>query len=201
MLPGYFVIVAIVVNGVGSLGYLAGTLGGTTQPHRVTFFLWTLAGLIAFAAQLTEGVGAAAWFAFGGGAGAGAIFIASFFNPHGSWRISRFDVSCGALSLSGLGLWWATRDGELAILFSIAADLLAATPTIIKAYRRPDTENSFAYWACGAAGLITLLVLDQWRFADYAFAAYSFLACLGLAALITSRIGPRVAVGRSASCA
>ncbi len=197
MLPGYFVIGAIAINVAGSIAYIAGTLRGTAQPHRVTFFLWSLAAFIAFAAQLAEGVGAAVWFAFTVGAGASSIFVASFFNPQGSWRVSWFDVVCGALSLCGLGLWLATRTGELAILFSIGADLFAAVPTLIKACRRPDTEHAAAYWAASASGLVALLVLNQWRFADYAFAAYSFLICFVLAVVVTTHVGPRIAAWRA----
>jgi len=51
-----------------------------------------------------------------------------------------FDLICGILSLVGLVLWMITKVGNVAIFFSIVADGLAAVPTLVKAYKYPDTE-------------------------------------------------------------
>jgi hypothetical protein len=63
----------------------------------------------------------------------------------------------------------------LAIVFSLIADAFAALPTLYKAYKNPDTENSFAYLTAAISGIITLLTIRYWNFETYAFPAYIFL--------------------------
>lgn len=72
----------------------------------------------------------------------------------------------------GLILWAYTRVGNIAILFAILADLLAGIPTIVKAYKAPETENYQAYLFAGIAAVITLLTIKQWDFAHSSFAFY-----------------------------
>lgn len=52
MLNENFVILGAVIFAIGSLSYLIDTLKGKVKPNRVTFFLWALAPLIAFAAEV-----------------------------------------------------------------------------------------------------------------------------------------------------
>jgi hypothetical protein len=58
MLDEKFVILGIIVGFIGSLSYLIDTIKGKTKPNRVTWFLWALAPLIAFTAEIKQGVGA-----------------------------------------------------------------------------------------------------------------------------------------------
>ncbi len=111
------------------------------------------------------------------------MLIASLVNKKAYWEITKFDLVCGGLSILALILWGITRTGNIAIALSIMADGLAAVPTVIKAYRRPDTENSsFIFGAISAA--ITLLTIQNWTFAQYGFPIYILLICTLLFTLI-----------------
>ncbi|MEK9178462.1 MAG: hypothetical protein AAB801_01630, partial [Patescibacteria group bacterium] len=57
MLNENFVYVGLFIASLGNIVYLIQTLRGKVQPNRVTWFLWALAPLIAFAAQIKQGVG------------------------------------------------------------------------------------------------------------------------------------------------
>ena len=56
-----------------------------------------------------------------------------------------------AAAIVGLILWAITDEPNLAILFSLLADLLAGLPTVIKSYRHPRSESWLAY-AISAVG-------------------------------------------------
>jgi hypothetical protein len=167
-----FVLLGAAIGSLGSLTYLIATIRGRARPNRVTFFFWALAPLIAFAAELTEGVRIQSIMTLMVGVSPLAIFLASFVNPESDWRLTRFDVGCGILALVGIGLWALTREGNLAILFSIAADAFAAIPTIVKSYSYPESENRWLYFASAINASVTLLTVREWTFAYYAFPAY-----------------------------
>jgi hypothetical protein len=180
MIDQRFVFLAITLNGLGAVTYLSGTIRGTVAPNRVTWFLWAVAPLIAFWAQLVEGVGLPALMTFMTGFAPLLIFIASFINKKSAWQLGRLDIICGFLSVVGLGLWFVTRTGTVAIVFSIVADALAAWPTIVKAYRFPATENHRLFLLSSLSAIITLMTLDRWDVASAAFPLY----ILGLSGML-----------------
>ena len=184
MLDQNFVIVGTIIYLVGLASYVINTLKGRIKPNRVSFFLWALIPMVALAAQINEGVGIQSLTTFMAGFGPAAIFIASFINKKAFWKITKFDLICGALSIIGLLLWLITRQGSLAILFSIIADGLASVPTVAKAYRHPETETPFPWLTSTINGLLTLLTITTWTFAYYAFPLSIFITNLVIFILV-----------------
>jgi len=190
VLPKQFVFIGIALNFGGSIDYFFSTLKGRVKPNKVTWFLWSLAPLIAFFSQLSQGVGAEAWMTFSVGAIPLFIFIASFFNQKSYWKLKSFDLFCGGLSLLGLFLWQLTRVGNIALLFSIMADFLAGLPTMVKAFYYPETEKPLPYLTAALNGFITLLTIESWKIENYAFSLYIAVAMSILYILIQFKIGP-----------
>jgi hypothetical protein len=183
MLDPKFVILAVLLQIYGLAEYAWSTLQGRTQPNRVTWLLWSIAPLIAFAAEITQGVGPQAWLTFIFGFGPAVVLAASFVDRRAYWKISRLDIICGALSLCAIALWIVTKSGNIAIAFSILADALAATPTIIKSYRFPATENASAFLYGVFSTIITLLTIKTWNFQTFGFPLY-ILLCDGLITIL-----------------
>ncbi len=172
MLPEYFAIVAVVLSLLGGLSYIIATLKGETKPNRMTWGLLTMFTGIAFFAALDGGAG---WATAGVGAGlfnVVLIFAASYVNPKAYWKTEKRDYWFGLIALVGLLLWLITDNPNLAIVFSIVADVSAALPTFIKAYKKPNSENgrSFVVWTVAQGSI--LLIIDDWTFAAYAFPIY-----------------------------
>lgn len=172
MIDEKFIFLAVTLNFLGTLSYLIDTLKGNVKPNKVSWFLWSLAPFIAFVAEINQGVGLVSLLTFIIGFGTLLIFLGSFINKKAEWKITSFDLICGALSVTGLILWGITRVGNLAILFAILADGLAAVPTVVKSYKFPETENYKVFLTGGLSALITLLTIKQWNFANYAFPIY-----------------------------
>lgn len=189
MIDERFIFVGAAINLYGTLSYLLSTLKGETKPNRVTWFLWALAPLIAFVAQIYQGVGLSAVMTFVVGFGPLLIFIASFVNKKSEWKVSNFDLICGGLALIGIIFWAVTRTGNIAILFAILADGLAAIPTLIKSFYEPETENYKAFLFAGINSLIALSIIKQWDFANAAFPLYIFVICLIFVLLIKFKLG------------
>lgn len=184
MINEKFVLIAAVFNIVGSSSYVISTLRGKAKPNRVTWALWALAPLIAFSAQIDEGVGIRSLMTFMVGFGPLLVFVASFVNRKAYWKITKLDVACGIVSILALVLWKITGTGIIAIVFSIAADLMAGVPTIIKSYKEPETEHPTVFLLGGISAIITLLTIEHWTFASYGFALYILSICTLLFTLI-----------------
>src|SRR5829696_4753108 len=119
MLHPNFVIVGTIIGSIGALSYIIDTIKGRVKPNRVSFLLWSIAPFVAFAAMLKQGVGISSLMTFSTGFLPLLVFMASFVNKKAEWKITRFDLVCGFLSLIGLALWLITKVGNVAITFSI----------------------------------------------------------------------------------
>ena len=191
MLDKSFVLVGTLIGSGGAVAYLADTLRGRVKPNRVSFLLWSIVPMIAFAAQVQQGVGLEALMTFSTGFLPLLTFAATFINKKAEWKVSRFDLACGFLSLLGLALWLVTKVGNLAILLGILADALAALPTLAKAYRHPETELAWPWLATCVGVVLTLLTLESWTFANSGFIVYIFLVDLLIYCVVRFRLGTR----------
>lgn len=191
MLDEHVLWVVPVLGLIGNGRYVLQVFRGKARPNRVTWFLWALAPLIAFAAEVGQGVGLQAILTFMAGFGPLLVVVASLLHRGSAWNITRFDIVCGIFSLIGLGLWLITRHGNLAIAFSIIADILAGAPTVIKAYKDPGSESVLVYVLGAINSVLTLLTIRQWTFANYGFPIYLLVLLVLLAGLVLTRVGER----------
>lgn len=172
MIPAQFVLLGLALNLFGISTYIRDTLKGKTKPNKVTWFLWALAPLIAFVVQRDAGIGWINVLTFSVGFAPLLVFIFSFMNKQSYWKISVFDIFCGALSVVALVFWLITSNAIVSVLLLIIADLAAGIPTLVKAYRYPETE-SYRAFLCGIGNsLIALLTLDMYSFLHLGFPVY-----------------------------
>jgi hypothetical protein len=188
----HFVILGAAFSAVGSASYVVQTVRGRIQPNRVTWFMWAAAPLLAFTVEIQYGVGLRSLMTFMVGISPLAVFVASFVNRSAQWRVGALDYACGALSAAGTIGWLVTRTGLVALGASIAADLVAGIPTLVKAWRHPETETSGAYLGATANAGITLLTVRHLTTAEVAFPFYILVIGIVLVALVAGRIGPRL---------
>jgi len=189
MIHPNFIYLGIILQSIGGIDYLIATIKGTVKPNRVTWLLWAAAPLIAFYAQYSQGVGPEAWATFIVGFFPLLIFGASFVNKKSVWNITKLDIVCGLLSLGGLIMWFATKSGNVAILFSIIADFLACVPTLVKSYFEPETESAMVYFMGIINAGIGLLIITSWNFENYAFVTYLLIMSVVFTVLIQFKLG------------
>jgi len=182
----HFVILGAFIGVAGMALYVRDTIRGETQPNRVTWLLWGVAPLIIFAVEIREGVGLRALITGMAAATALTIFLASFVNRRAVWRIGPFDWACGVLSVAGTIGWLLTRDGIVALVAALVADLLAGLPTVVKSFREPDTESPALYRCSLVNAVITLLTVNHVTLAVVAFPAY-IAGMSGMQTLLVSR--------------
>lgn len=186
MLPDYCAIIGAIIGALGGFYYLYETIGGKAQPNRVTWLLWGIFPMVIFVAQRAQGVESVSWASFAAGFTPLLVVVASFFNKKAYWKSEPRDYYLMAAAIVGIMLWAITHQPNLALLFSLLADVLASIPTLIKTYRHPHSESWIAY-AVSALGFgISLLSVQTYRFENTPFVAYVFLLN-GSLALMASR--------------
>lgn len=189
MLNENFVILGVIIQFLGGLSYLIDTVKGKIQPNKVSWLLWSIAPLVAFAAEISQGVGIQSLATFITGFVPLLVFSATFVNKKAKWEISKFDLVCGALSIIGLTLWYVTKVGNIAIVFSIMADGLAAIPTVVKSYIQPESESDIVYLLGIVNAGIALLVIKNWNFQNFGFPLYLLIIQVVLVVLIRFKLG------------
>ena len=192
MINENFVILGAFINLLGGISYIKDTLQGKIQPNRVSWGLWAVAVMIAFAAEIGEGVRLQSLTTFMVGFTPLLIFLASFVNKKAYWKLTKFDLLCGILSVLGIILWYITKNGNIAIIFSIFADLMAGIPTLVKSYEHPESENWIEFMSSFISVVILLFTLKNWGFAYYGFPLYILLYDLTAVALIKFKLGKKI---------
>ncbi len=188
MLPGYFVIIGTLIGASGSIAYLIDTAKGKIKGNRVFFYCCFHCTHYSIFHRLRS-VGLEALMTFSTGFLPLTVFIASFMSKKAKWKLTGFDLLCGMISLMGLMLWMITKVGNIAIFFSIVADGFAAIPTIVKAYKYPDTELAWPWIATVFGIVLTLLTLSTFSFANCGFILYILVVNSLIFILVQFRIG------------
>lgn len=193
MIDQNWVFLAVAINLVGAIIYAYTVVKGETRPNRVTWFILSFAPILAFAAMMTQGVSfKESVFTLETGISPLIIFVSTFFAKQPKWEITKFDLFCGALSILGFILWIILKEGNIAIIFAIAADGLAFLPTLVKAFRYPETESPYAFIMGTVAALIAIAIITTYDFKHLAFPVYILIADILAVLFIYFKLGKRI---------
>ena len=186
-MPSFLIFIGAAANIFGAGTYLRDTIKGTTKPNKVTWLLWTAAPLTAAAAAFAAGGGWSVLPILINGLCSLTIFTASLLNKNAYWRLGPLDYLCGLFSVLALVLWLTTREPAVAVLFAILTDLFAALPTLIKAWKHPETETSTDYAMGAFSAATTFFAITVWNVSTVAFPAYIILIDLTLLIFIVRK--------------
>ena len=168
----FLVFPAFVSMLVAAFLYIRSMLKGWAKPNKITWLMWSIAPFIATAAAISNGVGWAVLPVFMSGFLPFLVFGASFFVKKSFWKLSSFDYFCGALSALALILWYVTKDPNMAIVFSIISDGLAAAPTLAKTWQNPETESAWPFIIGIFNAATSVTAATMFSFSELAFPVY-----------------------------
>lgn len=188
----HFVYLAMVLALVGTGNYLVQTWRGLTQPHRVTWGLWAVEGIMAFGVEVQQHVGISSLMTLVLGLVPLLVLLASFRSPGAGWSIDWIDGLCGAVSLIGLIFWAFVNEPTIALVSFCAADGIAAFPTLRKSWTHPTSETASAFIFGATNCGITLLTLPRFTSAGALFPGMILGTDTVLSILIVFGIGPKV---------
>ncbi len=176
MIPEYFAYLSILFGIIGSFFYIKDIFLGKVKPNRVSWFLWMIAPFIGVYISYKSGVDILLLLStFMAGFIPFLILLASLFKKKSYWKITTFDILLGLLSLLAIIIWITTKNGFLALIFAILADLFAGIPTILKSWKYSETENTAPYLFGILNQIITFLIITNFSFLNYGFPLYLIL--------------------------
>ncbi len=175
MLPEKIIYIGVIINLIGQILYLRSIIAGNTKPNLVSWFIWSLAPFIGVFFALKAGAGLSVLPVFMAGFGPFMVMVLSILRKNAYWKLTTFDLICGAFSLAALVLYVITHNLGISILFAILSDGLAAVPTITKLWKFPETESASIYFGGIVSNIIGLLVIKNWSFTIYSFGIYFVL--------------------------
>ncbi len=178
MLPQEIVFISIATSLFAGFFYLRDTLKGETKPNRITWLIWVIAPAVAAGVQFQKGAGLSALPIFMAGVVPFFVFLASFKNKNSYWKLGVFDYVCLALSLLAIFFWLYLKEGVLATILAILADLIAFAPTYKKSWDYPNTETITPYLSGSFNALLSLFTLSFFSFNTAGFAVYLFFCNL-----------------------
>jgi len=181
----WLVLLSALISLSGAYAYIRDMFRGKSKPNLVTWGLWAFAPLIATGAALSASAdGWATVRIFISGFGPLLIFTVAFFIPQSYWKLHSIDFICGALSLVAIFAWLAAGSPVLAILLAAMADLLATLPTLIKAWKYPETETFYTYFVGLFTAIIIIPAIPVWNIENAAFQVYLIIANTALSMVV-----------------
>jgi hypothetical protein len=164
--------------------YVSDTVRGATRPNSVTWFLWTLNGLILGYAQFSAG---ASWTLVVLVVSTASDALVAFLSlRYGQRHYGWVDGACFAMALIAVLAWWITANPLTAIVVGVLAEVFAVFPTILKTWRKPESETTSTYWLAAASVVASVAASTKFDLANLLYPAYS-IATSTTIALLTYR--------------
>ncbi len=153
-------VVAGLLSLLAGLVYIFDIIRHRAQPHRGTWWVLGILNCGITLSYYSAGAFSTIWLPAEYAVTFLIVAVLSIKYGEGRWRA--LDTYCliGGM-VAALG-WWLTRSASVGLALFTLADFLGLAPTISKAYRRPQTERSFAWPIGAAASLLNVLAIDQW---------------------------------------
>lgn len=180
-----FGLAAVIVNLIGYVPYIRGVLTGDVKPQRVTWGIWTILTTIAFVNQIVNGGGYSVLFFGSTVALVGIVFVLSLFKGIGG--ASKFDRSVLVASALLFIVWIVLRESYYSTLFAVTIDAIGALPTLIKAYRQPETEMYLQWILAAFGGLLGMVALPKFAFILVVYPLY--VVIMNSAIVLTKYLG------------
>lgn len=169
-IPTLFLILSAVIGFTTPLLGIYFILKGTFKPQRMTRFLIALIMMLMvgtlYAAKDTNGI----YLASAQLLGTLILFIMSI--KYGLGGRSKFDLLIFVMAICSLIIWQTTQNPILGLLMSIITDLVAYTPTLIKIWKLPHTEDWRFYLSDVVASTFSLLSITTFDLKTLAFPTY-----------------------------
>lgn len=100
------------------------------------------------------------------------LFICATLKKGAFFKVQKYDILCGVISILALVMWYITKNPMTAIGLSIISDIMACLPTIIKSWKHPETESPLGWIGFVVASWTGVLAIETWSFSEVAFPLY-----------------------------
>lgn len=150
--------------------YVVSIIKKETQPQRTTWFIFTFLCLIALISQALLGGGESIYFLAFDTFDCALIFALSL--KYGIGGYSKTELFAVLVAAVFVTISIAVNNPLVSLFGAIAADIIAATFTLQKVYKNPESEAYLGWLLVGTAAMLSVLTIQQPRFEIILFPLY-----------------------------
>ena len=155
-----FALLAGIVSLLAYLPLVKAWQKGDFVPHRATWIIWSITSGLTALAMNQGGAGLNILTPIGFLIGSGFIATLAFKRGVGGWET--LDKVCITISAIGIIFWLKSGSPTQGLLFQILADAAGGIPTIIKAWKEPDSESPFGWMIFLVGGVIMFIAAKDY---------------------------------------
>lgn len=160
---------------LGGIPYIKDIYKEKVNPHILSWLGWSFITALGAFAMLADGSQWAVAILFSNTALCFIIAVYSIIKKVGVWSTSVYDFIFFGLGVLGLVLWQVLNIPVIALICAIIADFSFGIPTIIKTFKKPETETSFVWLMATISGLLSLFAVKSFAFHEVAYPIYLFI--------------------------
>ena len=178
-------LLAAALSAADTVPYLHDTLRGSTVPHRGTWLVWSVLGVVAVESQRADG---ARWSLVPLVMQAtGTLLVLALSVWLGTGGLNRTDTALIAVAGAGVAGWATVDEPVVATTCVIAADLVAALMMLPKTWRDPESETQATFVLAALSGALAVGAVGSVSVRLVAYPAYFMLVNAALAWVIAHR--------------
>lgn len=170
-------VIALSLSVAAIVPYIIETLQGKVKPERVSWFIWTLLGVVYFWSAILEK--GAILFTAGELIGPVIAFLLAL--KFGVGGKSKFDIYMLVLALAAIGWLVFTENALLSLILALVADGIALVLTIRKLHIDPTSESRWAWGLFGLSASFALVSLQVFNFETLVFPVYVIISSVYIA--------------------
>ena len=146
---------------------------GDFRPQRMTRFLIFLISLLFVGTLLAQNDKNGIFIAVPQLIGGFIIFLLSI--KKGIGGTGKMDIVVFIMAILSLIIWQTTKNPVLGLIMSVVTDLIAFSPTLIKTWKLPHTEEWKFYMSDVVASVFSILSIKSFSFGNLIFPIYILL--------------------------
>jgi hypothetical protein len=177
-----FLIVSSILAGISPIIYAYEILKGKAQPHRTTRLVLLIITALAFSSLIAQNNKVAVWLAGVDLVQSTIIFILSLKYGEGKW--AKMDFLCLGIAGIGILVWQITSNPLLGLYAAILADFTGISPTLVKTYKRPESESWIYFFIGSIACAFNLAATKEFTIQNISYPLYLMLINLTIVLLV-----------------
>ncbi|MDD3035582.1 MAG: hypothetical protein PHO93_01550 [Candidatus Saccharimonadaceae bacterium] len=169
-LTNFLIILSGVFTVIAAIPYIIEIIRGVTKPRFASWIIWNILVDISCAAALVEHQYPTALLLFAASVETLAVVVLGW--RHGDKKFEKLDAVCLTGALIGVVLWAIFNSPAIAVIATVAIDLVSGAPTLLHSWKRPGEETWQTFLLSGLGAICTLLVINSWLVTAIAYPLY-----------------------------
>jgi hypothetical protein len=153
--------------------YLISILKGKTKPNRVTWWIWSLLGVLLFYSYRASGATDTLWVPLSYMITPLITALLSIKYGVGGW--TKFDLMCLFAAATSTLVWFVSGSPSTAVLLYLCIDLFGILPTIRKTFFYPEQEDKLAWLLMVIANALNIAAAGKFEFSIIVYPLYMLL--------------------------